>query len=216
MRVRLREPGSVHDAFMAALDESQRNIAATRATLQAGECEAAVQAIVDAQRIHVLGFGASGWLAGMLQRCLEVHCDNVQLMTSVAGATQGARQLPRMGSTDLLIAICFPRYLTDTVLLTQRAHERGVRVLALTDGPQSPLVSAAHNCLFVQADSYHAANSDSTVLALIEALACAVALRTSDSVQDATRVTEAVLPWLHGHGGRAGLRAPVSTSTLTE
>lgn len=206
MRVRLEQPGSVHDAFVAALEESQRNIAATRMALSAEACEAAVQAIVQAQRIYVLGFGASGWLAGLLQRGLEAYCDNVQLMSSVGGASQGARQLPRMGAKDLCIAIAFPRYLSDTVLLAQAAHERGVRVLALTDGPHSPLVPAAHHCLYAQTESYHAANSESTVLALIEALVSAVALRAHGSVQDAARITEAVLPWLHGGSGRTGLR----------
>ena len=207
MRMRLAHPGSVLDAFAASLEESQRNIAATRAALQGQECEAAVQAIVAAQRVYVLGFGASGWLAGLLQRGLEVHCDNVHLMSSVGGVSQGARQLPRMGATDLVIGIAFPRYLSDTVLLAQAAYERGVRVLALTDSPASPLVPVAHHCLYAHAESYHTANSESTVLALIEALASAVALRAHGSVQGAARVTEAVLPWLHGSAAsRAGAR----------
>ena len=213
MRVRLAQPGSVLDAFVAALEESQRNIAATRTALQAASCEAAVQAVVQARRIYLLGFGSSGWLAGLLQRGLEVHCENVHLMSSVGGASQGARQLPRMGETDLLIAIAFPRYLSDTVLLTQAAHERGVRVLALTDGPHSPLVPFAHHCLYAHTESYHAANSETTVLALIEALCSAVALHSGSSVQGAARVTEAILPWLHGND-RAGLRprpSPVTT-----
>ncbi|SDM12112.1 transcriptional regulator, RpiR family [Oryzisolibacter propanilivorax] len=215
MRARLQQPGSVFDAFLAALDENQRNIAATRAALQAQECEAAVQAIVQAHRVYVLGFGASGWLAGLLQRGLETYCENVHLMSSVGGASQGARQLPRMGARDLVIAIAFPRYLSDTVLLAQAAHERGVGVLALTDGPHSPLVPVAHHCLYAHAESYHAANSESTVLALIEALCSAVALRRRGSVQDAARVTEAVLPWLHD-SARASLRVRAPAANVSE
>ena len=67
MRVRLEKPGSAHDALLAVLDESQNNIAATRAALEPAACEAAVQAIAAARRIYVLGYGASGWLAGMLE-----------------------------------------------------------------------------------------------------------------------------------------------------
>ncbi len=61
MRVRLARPGSVNDAFAAALKESQRNIAATRDALRPEACEAAVQAILAARRVYVVGFGSSGW-----------------------------------------------------------------------------------------------------------------------------------------------------------
>ena len=207
MRIRLEKPGSVHDAFAAAMEESQRNIAATREALDPAACEAAVQAILDARRVYVAGFGSSGWMAGLLQRGLDLHCDNVHLMASMAGSSHGARLLPRMGPQDLLIAISFPRYLADTAALAQGAVERGARVLALTDGPQSPLVPHAHGCLFAQTDNHHAVSSESSVLALIEALASAVALRARSSVQNAAQVTEAVLPWLYGGGGRHGPRA---------
>ena len=68
--------------------------------------------------------------------------------------------------------------------------------MALTDSPQSPLVRHADVCLFAQAENPYAANSDSAVLALIEALSSAVAYHARDAVQSAARVTEAVLPWL--------------------
>ncbi|RZM03284.1 MAG: MurR/RpiR family transcriptional regulator [Variovorax sp.] len=197
MRIRIEKPSSVRDVFAAALEESQRNIAATRESLDTAACEAAVAAIVGARRIYIAGFGASGWLAGLLQRSLDGYCDNVHLLASVAGASYGARLLPRMRPDDLLIAITYPRYLTDTVMLAQGAFERGARVLALTDGPHSPLVPHAHVCLFAQTENQYAANSESSALALIEALASAVAHQAEGSVQSAARVTEAVLPWLH-------------------
>ncbi|SFE23246.1 MurR/RpiR family transcriptional regulator [Paracidovorax konjaci] len=197
MRIKLEKPTSIRDVFAAALEESQRNIAATRDALDPSACEAAVQAILGARRVYLAGFGASGWLAGLLQRGLDAHCDNVHLLAGVGGASYGARMLTRMGADDLLIAISYPRYLTDTVVLAQGAFERGVRVLALTDGAQSPLVPFAHGCLFAQTENQYAANSESSALALIEALTSAVAHQARDSVKTAARMTEAVLPWLH-------------------
>ncbi len=203
MRARLEQPGSAHDAFVAVLEESQNNIAATRASLAPASCEAAVQALAGARRVHVLGYGASGWLAGMLARGLDMHCDNVHLLATVAGATDGARQLPRMAAQDLLVVIGFPRYLRDTVALARAAHERGVPVLALTDGPHSPLAPLARHCLFARGESFYGPNCDTAVLALIEALVSALALHTRGTVQGAARMTEAVLPWLHGAGSSA-------------
>ena len=197
MRIRVEKPSSMQDVFAAALEESQRNIAATREALDGKACEEAVRVILEARRIYLAGFGASGWLAGLLQRGLDAHCDNVHLLAGVGGASFGARLLPRMGEQDLLIAISYPRYLTDTVVLAQGAFERGVQVLALTDGLQSPLLPYAHHSLFAQTENQYAANSDSSALALIEALCSAVAHQSRGSVQTAARMTEAVLPWLH-------------------
>ena len=45
------------------------------------------------------------------------------------------------------------------------------------------------------------------VLALIEALVSAVALHTRGTLQNAARMTEAVLPWLHGAGRAAAHNA---------
>jgi len=197
MRVRIGRPGSTYDVFVAAMEQSQRNIAATRQALDTAACTAAVQHITAAQRICIAGFGASGWLAGLLQRGLDEHCDNVHLLANVSGASYGARLLSRMKDSDLLIAIAFPRYLSDTMLLTQGARQRGVPVLALTDSAQSPLTALADVCLYAHTETAWATNSDATVLALIEALISAVAHHAGGgAVQTAADVTEAVLPWL--------------------
>jgi len=196
MRLHVGEPSSTHAVFAASLEQSQRNIAATREALDPAACEQAVERILAAKRVYLAGFGASSWLAGLLQLGLDTHCDNVHLLASVAGASYGARLLPRMTDKDLFIAIAFPRYVADILRLAQSAHARGVPVLALTDSPQSPLAACADVCLTAQAENAYASNSDATVLALIEALASAVARQASDAVQSAARVTEAVLPWL--------------------
>ncbi len=197
MRIKLEEPATIRDVFAAALEESQRNIAATREALDPAACEAAVQAIVGARRVYLAGYGASGWLAGLLQRGLDAYCDNVHLLAGVAGASYGGRLLSRMGADDLLVAITYPRYVTDTIVLARGAFERGVRVLALTDSAQSPLVPFAHGCLFAQTENQYATNSESSALALIEALSSAVAHQSRESVKSVARMTETVLPWLH-------------------
>lgn len=207
MRIKLEEPATIRDVFAAALEESQRNIAATREALDPAACEAAVQAIVGAKRIYLAGFGASGWLAGLLQRGLDAHCDNVHLLAGVGGASYGGRLLSRMDPGDLLIAISYPRYVTDTIVLAQGAFERGVPVLALTDSKQSPLLPFAHGCLFAQTENQYAANSESSALAMIEALSSAVAHQSQESVKTAARMTETVLPWLY-EGSRSRLAPP--------
>jgi DNA-binding MurR/RpiR family transcriptional regulator len=203
LRSKLEHPATVADVFASALAESQRNIELTRQSLDAHSCEQAVDAILNAQRIYIVGFGASSWLGGLLQRCLDLYCDNVQLLASIEGSSYGARGLTRLQPADLLIAIAFPRYIADTVLLAHRARDAGVPVLALTDRVTSPLAPLASVALYAHTDSQYFANSETTALALIEALCSAVAHRAKGSLKAATQLAESVLPWLHGnHNGR--------------
>ena len=77
-----------------------------------------------------------------------------------------------------MIALAFPRYVKDTIELARRAA-RGARVLGISDGPQSPLAPIASLNLYVKAERRFAATSEAAVLAMIEALIDAVALRTT-------------------------------------
>lgn len=199
LRSNLEQPTTVADVFAAALEENQRNINLTRQSLDAHSCEQAVTAILNARRIYIVGFGASSWLGGLLQRNLDMHCDNVQLLASIESSSYGARTLTKLQPTDLLIAIAYPRYFADTVLLARRARDAGVPVLALTDRVTSPLAPLATVALYAHTDSQYFANSEASALALIEALCNAVAHSAKDSVKAATRLAESVLPWLHGN-----------------
>lgn len=186
-----------------ALAQTAANVAMTRQTLDAAQCERAVAAILGARRVFIAGFGSSAWLGGLLQRKLDLYCDQVHLLASVEGATFGARSLGRAGPGDLLIAIAFPRYLNDTVRLAQMGHAAGATGLAITDGPKSPLVAFADLTLYATADSRHFANCEASALALIEALSCAVAHASGRAQVVAKSLAEAVLPWLHGPGAAA-------------
>lgn len=203
LRSRLEQPATPADAFMATLSDVQRNVQATLKALDTSACEQAVKLVLGARRVFIIGYGSSSWLGGLLQRNLDLHCENVQLLSIVEGSSYAARKIARLGPDDLLVAICFPRYFSDTILLARRAREAGVPVLALTDRVSSPLAPLATVALYAQTDSAYFSNSETSVLALVEALSGAVAHAAQGSVQAAAQLTEAVLPWLHGvHPGR--------------
>ena len=203
LRTKLEQRASAAGVMAAALDEAAGNIELTRHALEARSCEQAVNAIAAAHRVYIVGFGSSAWLGGLLQRYLDRIRDDVHLVASIEGSSNGARIIARLTRTDLVIAIGFPRYFSDTVLLAQRAFEAGVPVLALTDRVTSPLCGVATMSLLAHGASQYFANSEASALALIEALCSAVAHRNKDSVRNATLLSESVLPWLHGtHPGR--------------
>jgi DNA-binding MurR/RpiR family transcriptional regulator len=212
LRDELARPTTVAEVFAASLDEGARNLESTRRSLDPESIERAVDAILGAQRVYVMGFGASGFLSGLMQHGLEMHCHMVTSVSTVGGASHAARQLFKLTAQDLVVVIAFPRYVTDSLMLAQRVKDHGGRLLALTDGPTSPLAPLADIALYANAGNRLSANSDATVLALIEALCGAVAYRSARSVKAAAEMTEFLLPWLYGApGARDGRAAPKSS-----
>lgn len=203
LRTQLAHPASAGEIFAATLREDIRNSERSLQAIDTAACERAVDAVLGAARIFVVGFGASGFLAGLLQRALCMHCRSVESLAGPAGVSQAARQMSRMTSADLLIAIAFPRYLNDTVTLANAARQAGLPVLVLTDKATSPLAPLASVVLYAQSERQLSSNSETAALGLIEGLTAAVAYRAKDSIEAAVGVTQSIMPWLlHGAGDR--------------
>ncbi len=200
MRDELTRRATCAEVMAASLADNQANIETIRQSLPADVCEQIVAAILGARRVLVVGFGTSGYLAGMLTHGLELHCGHVQSLAGVGGPAHGARTLFRLQPQDAVVVISFPRYVKDSIIIARKARERGARIVALTDSPTSPLAALGDLTLYVQAASRFNATSDSTIHAVIEALCAAVAHHAKNSVKSAAAMTEFVLPWLHQQG----------------
>lgn len=217
LRRQLERPATVAGVFDAALAQSQHNIEKIRRALDPRTVERAVEVILRARRIGIVGYGSSSWIGGLLQRGLDVHCDDVQLLSSVEGASYAARILTRMRPGDLLIAIAFPRYFADSVRLARSAREKGVAVLAVTDRVTSPLAPLGTITLYAPAESAHGAgaSSETSGAALVEALCNAVSRSAKGSIEAAAEISESMLPWLEGgEGGRESSRAKSGPHSL--
>lgn len=187
---------SDHKIMMSALDMDIENLQATRQMLTSTECERAVEAITRADRIFLLGMGTSAHLAGQFEYGLNPYCRNVQSLAIPAGAVGAARRLHDVTENDLLIAIMFPQYVLDTARLAHFGHEQGAKVLALTDGPTSPLASFADISLYLRTQRQFASNSDAIVLSTIQGLCGAVAYRQPNAADAAASMNTATRPWL--------------------
>ncbi|MDR1709015.1 MAG: MurR/RpiR family transcriptional regulator [Candidatus Accumulibacter sp.] len=200
MRDELSRRASSAEVMAASLSDGLANLETIRGGLPAETCEGIVAALLGARRVLTVGFGDSGYLAGMLAHGLELHCAQVQSLAGVGGSAHGARTLFRLRPRDTVVAISFPRYIRDTVAIARRARERGARIVALTDSPTAPIAPLADLALYVQAASRFNATSNSTIHAVIEALCAAVARQAKNPVKSAAAMTELVLPWLLREG----------------
>ncbi|TFW09983.1 MurR/RpiR family transcriptional regulator [Oxalobacteraceae bacterium OM1] len=197
LRTELQREASSVEIFAASLEEDLDNIQSTLRQLNAAACEKAVQMILRAPRIFILGFSTSAYLGSVLAHRLDQCCSIVQTIANDAGPTLAARRLFKLNREDLVIAISFPRYNRFTVELLELARERNAKVLAITDSATSPLVPLADVVLYAKTDRRLSANSEAGALALIEALAGAVVHRSENSLRNATELTERLLPYFY-------------------
>ena len=154
----------------------QSDIEKIRMTMEETDREsfkAAVDAILAAKRIYILGVRSAAALADFIGFYFNLIFDNIALVHTTS-ASEIFEQLLRVGPEDAVIGISFPRYSSRTVKAMHFARDRGANVIALTDSEASPL-AASDMASFV----------DSLVapLSLVNALIVAVGRRKNEDVE---------------------------------
>ncbi|WP_179221973.1 MurR/RpiR family transcriptional regulator [Inquilinus limosus] len=186
---------AARDLLQRSLDAAAANLGQATALLTDEACADAVDLVLTARRVVPLGLGISAVTARFLAELLQPYCPAVELMDGSGGTERMVRQLLRLGPGDLLVPIAVPRYSRTTIDLLRRAKARGLRALALTDGPTSPLAAESDAALFGPAEHGVLHGSSIAIMALAEALAGAVARRRG-TISDAAELTEQIMPFL--------------------
>ncbi len=190
-------PPTCADIFARCIEEGVSNLEATRRILNPENCERAVKMILNAERIFIIGYGASSFLGGLMGHALAPLCKSVHYNLGSGGAGHIASQLFKYTENDLVIGISFPQYASDTITLLRQVRENHVPIIALTDVPSSPVAQLANLTLYGQTQSSSAASSDGAALCLIEALCNAVAYQTKLATEERSEMDQFLMPWVH-------------------
>ena len=142
----------------------------------------AVEKIVGAENIYVIGVRSSASLSEFLTYNFRMMFDNVRPVSGTSGG-EVFEQILNIGPRDVLIAISFPRYSKRTVRAVQYAHRAGADVVALTDSAQSPLAADCDQLLTAHSDMASFVDSLVAPLSIINAMVAAVSMRKHDEVQ---------------------------------
>ena len=136
----------------------------------------AVEAMLGAKKIYIMGVRSSAHLAGFLNMGLRRMFDNVKMIQSTAGS-EVFEQMINIGAEDVLIAISFPRYSKRVVTAVEFAHNAGANVISLTDSPQAPIAAHADQLLTAHTDMASFVDSLVAPLSIINALIVALSLK---------------------------------------
>ena len=141
----------------------------------------AVDKLLGAEHIYILGVRSSSFLAGYLNFYLHLLSENVTLVQSNA-AGEIFEQLLRIGPGDVMIAISFPRYSKVTMNTVKFAQDRGATIVAITDNELSPVYQMAEAALLAPSEMISFVDSMVAPLSLINALLIAVGSRMRSDV----------------------------------
>ncbi len=153
--------GSVVDASVAALMK-------LREDAQTSDISTAVSLMREASHIYVAGLRRSRPVADYLVYGL-LRTEKPSSLLDFAGGMAGP-QVSTISSADVLVAIAFPPYSNPVVNAVMDANVSGKKIIAITDGPESPLAKNALVTLYVDADTKAPMQPVSGPMGLIQAL----------------------------------------------
>lgn len=127
----------------------------------------------DAETIYIAGQLRSEPVAVLLRYLLTMLNRRVILLDSSGGlAPQMANN---MRENDVLIAIAFRHYAKEVVAIAEQASVRSIPVVAITDGPLSPLAKSASVLFNIPEEEYSFSRSLAAPVCLAQSIAMALA-----------------------------------------
>jgi len=187
---RLSAPPNLHDIPQQVFHTDIINIERTASNLDVTQFDAALDAIVQAERVLVVGCGLSATPVWFLSHSLKIIGFNVRM--DIDGGLSLAMEIAQLRSATLLIAIDLWRYARSTLEAVNAARQRGAQVVAITDSVMSPLAQAADHAFEVATDGTGHSLSPAAVISLLNVFVAALSYRMPEQVMDSLRRVDAI------------------------
>ena len=169
------------DILSLVLQSDMEQLRKTVSSVDRKDFSAAVNAILDARRIYVLGVRSASALASFLGYYLNLMFEDVHTITA-SGTGQVLEKLISAGPDDVVIAFSYPRYSTSTVTGASFCHSKGAKIVAMTDSRTSPLGQTSDFVLQTKSDMASLVDSLVAPLSVVNALVVALAARREEEL----------------------------------
>lgn len=177
-------------ALPFVLKSDMQNLRATLEGMDTDTFQNVVQRLLSAKAIYVMGLRSAAPLAQFMGYYLNYIFDDVHLVSS--GATDVFEEISKLNENDVLVGISFPRYSTRTLEAMRFAKRFGAQVVAITDGPMSPLHDIADVTLTARTDMASFVDSLAAPLSVINALLVALGLHRKEALTEHFRKLETI------------------------
>ena len=144
--------------------------------------ETAVDTILEAKNIYIMGLRSNEPLASFLHFYLNMIRGGVRLLNTTS-VSETFEQMIHITEEDLFIGISFPRYSMRTLKAMEFANDRNAKVIAITDSAHSPMNLYSSCNLCARSDMVSIVDSLVAPLSVINALVVALCLKCPNDVK---------------------------------
>ncbi len=163
------------DVVSLVLQSDMDKLRQTEELLSRPDFNAAVESILRAKRVYILGVRSAGALADFLGYYLNYMFQNVHIITT--GSSEMFERIAGVTEQDVVIALSFPRYSSSTAKGAAYCRSTGATVIGLTDSSLSPLGQNCDYVLLAKSDMLSLVDTLVAPLSVINALIVALAAR---------------------------------------
>ena len=153
--------------------------------------ELAIDTILSAKRIYVVGIRSCAPLASFLCFYLNLVCENVTAVNTNS-SSEIFEQLIRINEEDVIIGISFPRYSMRTLKALEFSSNRKAKVITLTDSVHSPMNLYSSCNLIARSDMASIVDSLVAPLSVINALVVALCMKKQKEVVNTLETLEQI------------------------
>ena len=182
---------SQSEVIESVLASDMENIRATTESLDAAAFDAAVDILLEAKTVYVIGIRSCAPLAEFLSFYLNMVRGGIVLLKTTS-LSEVFEQMLRVGREDAVIGIGFPRYSMRTLKALEFANDRNAKVITITDSVHSPMCLYSSCNLFAASDMVSIVDSLVAPLSVINALVVALCLKQPQTVRESLESLEGV------------------------
>lgn len=181
------------DVVSMVLQSDMESIRMTSEALDRSVLDCAVQTIIDAKNIYIVGVRSSAAIALYMSHYFRNIFDHVRLVSSSA-TSEMIEQMLHVGKNDVVVGISLPRYSSRTVKLLEFAKDSGAKVVVITDSVDAPTAKYADYTLVAKSDMVSVVDSLVAPMSLVNALIVAIARKREQELskvfEDLERIWE--------------------------
>jgi len=164
------------DVVSMVVHSDMEKLRQTGETISREDFNAAVQAILKAKRVFILGVRSAAPLADFLGYYLNYMFQNVHVITN-SGTSEMFEKIVGINESDVVIAFSFPRYSAATSKGAQYCRSTGATVIGITDNRRSPLGVCCDHILCAKSDMVSLVDSLVAPMSIVNALIVAIAAK---------------------------------------
>lgn len=165
------------------LQSDAEKIKSTLEQIDQNAFEAALDIILNAKHIYIVGIRSCAPLASFMSFYFNLMFDNVHLLHT-SSSSELFEQMVRISEDDVIIGISFPRYSMRTLKAMEFANNRNAKVITLTDSVHSPMNLYSSCNLIAKSDMASIVDSLVAPLSVINALIVALCMRKQSEVAE--------------------------------